>query len=498
MPFDPSGVFTRLYDWTDDRDNGVKIDADRMDAEHDDFAAAFNSMFSGAQPFRAPARTVYGTVSLPGWAFEGDADTGVYRAAANTLGLAAGGTDVRISSAGMTFNGVQFPRENRANTFTADNTFTNIVADQVAIDANAGDLELRHDNTSSDIVGVVWKDKDDVSAWRLELKTDNSLNFLRGTSAAGKEIHVAGNKLWHEGNDGASSGLDADKLDGFEAAAFPRLSATNSFTGTNTFVAVNVSVNTGGLLTFNSDGTTNRTCQEFQIAGAAQWRAIIEADGSLAFNSPTGKTFKIRGETAWHAGNDGPGSGLDADLLDGQQGASYARVNANNTFANDNTFNGGVTFSTGVMTPFFESDGVSDRNAARFRRSGTVDWTIIHRTAGHLDFVPSGAKEFRIDGNVAFHAGNVTALLDALGLSTSWADLTASRVAGTNYRNTTGKPLEISVSYDTGTGKYLEVSPDATTWTKVSEASGYFSGFIPINHYYRVNTGAIKNWAERR
>ncbi len=31
----------------------------------------------------------------------------------------------------------------------------------------------------------------------------------------------------------------------------------------------------------------------------------------------------INGQTAWHAGNDGASSGLDADLLDGQQGTYY-------------------------------------------------------------------------------------------------------------------------------------------------------------------------------
>ena len=35
-----SGTFSRLYDWTDDRDNGVKIRADRMDAEFDGIATA--------------------------------------------------------------------------------------------------------------------------------------------------------------------------------------------------------------------------------------------------------------------------------------------------------------------------------------------------------------------------------------------------------------------------------------------------------------------------
>jgi hypothetical protein len=52
----------------------------------------------------------------------------------------------------------------------------------------------------------------------------------------------------------------------------------------------------------------------------------------------------------WHAGNDGPGSGLDADLLDGIEGSGYARVaetglrvvrgtiNANGTIAHGSGF----------------------------------------------------------------------------------------------------------------------------------------------------------------
>ena len=38
MPFNGSGTFTRLYNWTDDAANGIKIRADRMDAEMDGFA----------------------------------------------------------------------------------------------------------------------------------------------------------------------------------------------------------------------------------------------------------------------------------------------------------------------------------------------------------------------------------------------------------------------------------------------------------------------------
>lgn len=45
----------------------------------------------------------------------------------------------------------------------------------------------------------------------------------------------------------------------------------------------------------------------------------------------TNGVFTYKGNTVWHAGNDGAGSGLDADLLDGVQGASFVRKDADST-----------------------------------------------------------------------------------------------------------------------------------------------------------------------
>lgn len=48
---------------------------------------------------------------------------------------------------------------------------------------------------------------------------------------------VDGNIIWHAGNDGAGSGLDADTLDGLDSSIFPRLTA-NVFTGIQTIQSV--------------------------------------------------------------------------------------------------------------------------------------------------------------------------------------------------------------------------------------------------------------------
>jgi hypothetical protein len=60
------------------------------------------------------------------------------------------------------------------------------------------------------------------------------VRFIGDDSNSGNpELTVAGYKVWHAGNDGAASGLEADLLDGYHASAFALLSGA-SFTGTIT------------------------------------------------------------------------------------------------------------------------------------------------------------------------------------------------------------------------------------------------------------------------
>lgn len=67
-------------------------------------------------------------------------------------------------------------------------------------------------------------------------------------------------------------------------------------------------------LTLQSNGNLRPNTDNAQDFGAA---------GNRWANGHFGVSVKIAGNNAWHAGNDGSGSGLDADLLDGQHGAYY-------------------------------------------------------------------------------------------------------------------------------------------------------------------------------
>jgi hypothetical protein len=81
---------------------------------------------------------------------------------------------------------------------------------------------------------------------------------------------------------------------------------------------------------------------------------VARATGGVSFDTGS-NPFQINGNTAWHAGNDGAGSGLDADLLDGQHGSYY--LDATNINAG--------TLSTGRYSAYADlgAEGILDNNA---------------------------------------------------------------------------------------------------------------------------------------
>lgn len=104
MPFS-DGIFQRRFNWVDDKNASVKITASRMDAEFDSVAQGLNDIVSGTQAFTGNVKVPFGTAAAPGLSFNTDSNTGVYRPAADTLAISAGGVDV----ASFTPGGMELP-----------------------------------------------------------------------------------------------------------------------------------------------------------------------------------------------------------------------------------------------------------------------------------------------------------------------------------------------------------------------------------------------------
>ena len=128
-------------------------------------------------------------------------------------------------------------------------------------------------------------------------------------------------------NDGSGSGLDADLLDGQQASAF-----ATSAQGT---LATNALPKAGGTMTGTLDlGTTSIAVDSDKgFVNSGPWTRNTTPYGYIALGpANTGhahiytnlsnfyfnvNTMYQNGNLIWAANNDGAGSGLDADLLDG-------------------------------------------------------------------------------------------------------------------------------------------------------------------------------------
>lgn len=94
------------------------------------------------------------------------------------------------------------------------------------------------------------------------------------------------------------------------------------------------------------------------------------ANGYVSFGSNTSQLgaagsgqLTYGGSTVWHAGNDGTGSGLDADLLDGLNSSDFARVSAE-SFANGAFLQANASYQAQNTTATFANSAYDHANAA--------------------------------------------------------------------------------------------------------------------------------------
>ena len=218
-------------------------------------------------------------------------------------------------------------------------------------------------------------------------------------------VSVAGSAIWHAGNDGASSGLDADLLDGVQGSDYARISTSNVFTGVANRFATSLAINgTGPFLSLANAANTVEL--GYLISDATNVTlANSVSGGTLALVTAGGGALTFNGSTVWYAGNDGASSGLDADLLDGVQGSAYALLSGP-------TFTGAPTSSLGYYinanTVFYKPSGTlvdisfDAGDVLRYDQSGNQADILI----GSVSRFSVTAANSYVSGNIIWHAGN--------------------------------------------------------------------------------------------
>lgn len=288
--------------------------------------------------------------------------------------------------------------------------------------------------------------QDGVNGLMLETTNNNETNYGIMTIAASamkfasSSVTIQGNTVWHAGNDGTGSGLDADLLDGLDATTFTRQTETNNQStqisqlsgdsanqayliaqlSGNSALDINVVHKSGIESIFNSKtfqsglniydpsygglnvsnfgfnslnrtlviGSTGNTLGSvlplcFNVDLRDNPGTGYNGDGAEYFFRNVGY-FKTPNQTnngyntviswttsgnvnfsitptvfgsspVWHRANDGANSGLDADLLDGQEGTFYITAS---TDASANAFNQ-MTVMTRGLTGVLNGNNIS-------------------------------------------------------------------------------------------------------------------------------------------
>jgi hypothetical protein len=183
-----------------------------------------------------------------------------------------------------------------------------------------------------------------------------------------KELKINNNLVWNAGNDGSGSGLDADLLDGNHASAFAlsghthdSLNQKETITyGSSTLQYADRSGTGGG---GNGQAPYNPTSDWYYhlIMNHAN-NGGYYADLAVCFHTNNHYITRMTNGSRttskiWTDLNDGSGSGLDADLLDGVQGSSYLRSDTSDT-ASTLTINT-LTIGSSAKINFANNDSIS-------------------------------------------------------------------------------------------------------------------------------------------
>ena len=229
--------------------------------------------------------------------------------------------------------------------------------------------------------------------------------------------NVTGSTMWHAGNDGSGSGLDADKLDGVDGTNYFRCDGTYPNTNMNTTVEGYWHVASGSSnLPVNYYGHR----WDYDHINNGQWvfqmYSATSGSDDLWFRQTRNNSAQTW-HKVWTTGNDGSGSGLDADTLDGTHLASiYSNSAVANASVNKVYENSNITYGASYLQWMDNSgNGGTGLNGAQ-PGNPFSDW---HH---HLIMNHGNSGGYYVDIASSFHNDRVHFRRNQNGTLGSWSE----------------------------------------------------------------------------
>ncbi len=210
-------------------------------------------------------------------------------------------------------------------------------------------------------------------------------------------------------------------------------------------------------------------------------------------------TVKVDANTVWHAGNDGSGSGLDADTVDSIQGASIVQTSRTVTAGSGLTGGGALSSNITISHSDTSSQASVNNSGSTFIQDVTLD------TYGHVTALVSADASTALSGVFVPVARTVTAGTGLTGGGALSANITISHddtssqasVNNSAYNFIQDVTLDgfghvtALVSVDAATMLSGYVKTDGTTTGATSQKQVFTNGVDVATTYYVAATQAI-------
>lgn len=177
---------------------------------------------------------------------------------------------------------------------------------------------------------------------------------------------------------------DSDKLDGLDSTQFLRSDVGGEVTGALTLPSVvtlrgsGTGVGNNAYIEFHDNSNSNRTGWIGDGGSGENNITIGTNSGDIVLSPASGYNAKVLGGKIWHEGNDGSGSGLDADLLDGLDSSQFLRTDINSTMYQNLAILGSTVAHTD-----FQAAYSADNFAFKVTSEGNIYGRCDTGTAGY-------------------------------------------------------------------------------------------------------------------
>ena len=231
------------------------------------------------------------------------------------------------------------------------------------------------------------------------------------------------------GNGSGLTDVDAATLDGIDSANFLRSDTADTMGGLLTMshagdemIRLQDTSATGNPYISWYQSTTRRAYMQYVDSGDT---LLLNNEGAAALlrikTGTNGLTFQSGSEyTVWHSGNDGAGSGLDADTLDSLSSGSFLRSDAADSFSGALSGDGSINITGNITAANFTGNGsgLTGLTADNANTLDGIDSTGFLRlgvggikTSGSLVFNDDVSCVFGTDSDANVYVNNAAAAL---------------------------------------------------------------------------------------